>query len=127
MPFLFLPNIWHPPGQTKPKERAHNDGILVNSESPEEFDEYFFKVFLDDKYIKKSYLKSHKLNFKVLKKYLEYIKLICLSKNKERYISKNNNNILRFKSLIKIENSFFFFLIRSPLDHASSLLKLHKI
>ena len=126
MPFLFLPNTYQLKYDKLPTERSHNDSIKINGDSPEEFDEYFWKVYLKDLYIKNDSLIKHKVNKEVLNDYCEYIKLVCISKNKPNYISKNNNNILRISSLVKIPNSVFFFLIRSPADHASSLMKLHK-
>ena len=126
MPFLFLPNLWSPKSKIKSYERAHGDSIKINESSPEEFDEYFWKVHLDDNYIKKNHLNIHEIDNVFLDNYIKYIKLVCLSKSQKNYITKNNNNILRISSLYKIPNSYFFFLIRNPLDHASSLLKLHK-
>lgn len=125
MPFLFLPNTYKIKSSDKLSERAHNDGVKINGDSPEEFDEYFWKVYLNDSYINKDSLISHHIDDKVLKKYLNYAKLVCLSKNKTNYISKNNNNILRLSSLKNIPNSVFFFMVRTPLEQASSLLKLH--
>jgi len=125
MPFLFLPNTWVFDVEDELSERAHKDGIKVNGASPEEFDEYFWKSFLKDSYIGSASMDIHTISDVVLAKYSAYMKLIAISKNSNSYLSKNNNNILRISSLVKIPNSFFFFLIRKPLDHASSLLKLH--
>ena len=124
MPFLFMPNLWKSSKETRLKERAHKDGILVNSNSPEEFDEYFWKVFLKNSYIKNELIR-HDVPESILQKYRTYIGLICHSQKKNKYISKNNNNILRLESLNKIENSKIIFLYRHPLDHSASLLKLH--
>ncbi|MDC3132901.1 hypothetical protein OA501_01645 [Flavobacteriaceae bacterium] len=126
MPFLFLPNTYQIKSVLKPSERAHGDSIKVNGDSPEEFDEYFWKVYLKDSFIKKDSLVSHDINDEILKKYSDYTKLVCLSKKKQNYITKNNNNILRVPSLIKLPSSVFFFLVRKPIDHVSSLIKLHK-
>lgn len=125
MPFLFLPNTYQLKSNDKPSERSHEDNIKISGESPEEFDEYFWKVFMKDSYIKTDSLIKHDLENKTLDDYLKYIKLVCMSKNKPNYISKNNNNILRISSLLKIPNSIFFILVRKPLDHVSSLMKLH--
>jgi hypothetical protein len=126
MPFLFLPNTWVNTNKGETVERAHKDGIKVNRTSPEALDEYFWKVFFDDAYIKPNYLEPHDIDENLISKYLEYIKLICISKDKTSYITKSNNNILRVNSLNKLKNSTFFFLVRKPLQHAYSLLKLHK-
>jgi len=125
MPFLFLPNTYQIKSNDKPSERSHKDNIKISGESPEEFDEYFWKVFMKDSYIKNDSLIKHDLENKILEDYIKYVKLVCISKNKPNYISKNNNNILRITSLLKIPNSIFFILVRKPLDHVSSLMKLH--
>lgn len=125
MPFLFLPNTYQLKSNRQPTERFHKDNIKVNLSSPEEFDEYFWKVFTKDSFIKSNSLEVHDIPSDIIEKYRHYTKLVSLSKGKPHYVSKNNNNILRIKSLEKIPNSNFFFLIRDPLDHASSLMKLN--
>ncbi|HMB64473.1 MAG TPA: sulfotransferase [Eudoraea sp.] len=124
MPMLLSPNLWNKKLKIAKHERAHKDGIIIDGNSPEEFDEYFWKVFLRDSYIKEGML-PHKVDEKVLVKYRSYVALICYSKKKDKYISKNNNNILRLSALKKIENHKIIILFREPLTHAASLMKLH--
>ena len=126
MPFLFLPNFWNNKHSNESTERAHNDGIMVNNNSPEEFDEYFWKVYLNNSNIKNKCLIEHDLSQDIITDYIKYAKLIAISKSSKKYITKNNNNVLRLNSLLDIKNSFFLVLVRNPLDHASSLLKLHR-
>ncbi|MCM4172548.1 hypothetical protein DHD32_13740 [Arenibacter sp. TNZ] len=125
MPILLSPNFWNKKLKIEAHERAHKDGIIIDGNSPEEFDEYFWKVFMKDSYIKDGLL-PHTVNEEIVNKYLTYISLICLSKQKQKYISKNNNNILRLDTLKKINNSKIFILFREPISHASSLMKLHR-
>ena len=125
MPILLSPNLWNKKLKIAKHERAHKDGIIIDGNSPEEFDEYFWKVFLNDSYIKDGLL-PHEVDDKVLNKYKSYVSLICHSKKKHKYISKNNNNILRLDALKKIDGNKIIVLFREPLSHASSLMKLHK-
>jgi len=125
MPFLFLPNLWRNSKNIDPQERSHKDGIIIDNNSPEEFDEYFWKVFLNDSYISE-YLEPHIVNEETIRKYLSYVSLVCLSKNKQKYICKNNNNILRLNSLNKINGSKTIIMFRDPASHSNSLLNLHK-
>ncbi len=125
MPFLFLPNLWKNKQTIISRERAHKDGIQVNQNSPEAFDEYFWKVFLKNKYITENALVQHEISNEIIEKYEVYLSLICLSKNKNRYLSKNNNTILRLHTIAKLASSTIFILYRDPLNHAASLLKLH--
>ncbi len=124
MPFLLTPNLWKNSKETQTQERAHQDSILINQKSPEAFDEYFWKVFLKNNYIKNALL-AQEIPLEILQKYESYISLICYAKGKKSYLSKNNNTILRLKTVTAINNSTVFLLFRKPLDHAASLLKQH--
>ncbi len=126
MPFILNPNLWNRQSKIESHERAHNDGIIIDGNSPEEFDEYFWKSHLKDKYIQDNGLAIHEVSDTILEKYLQYIDLICLAKSKEKYVSKNNNNILRINDLRKVDNHKIVVLFRDCLSHAASLLKLHK-
>jgi hypothetical protein len=129
MPFLLMPNLWgkhqRPADNTK-TERFHGDNILVGADSPEALVEFSWKTFLKDSYITKDYLKIHDLDPKHLSKYEKYMSLICKARGKSRYVSKNNNNILRIKGLLKLNTpKKIIMLYRHPIDHAGSLMKLH--
>lgn len=128
LPFLMAPRFWskiYNPRQTKEKERAHKDGLSFHENSIEAFEEYFFKIFLNDDYIHRKYLIKHNISDKVYRYYLSYQ---ALFKNKDTiYLAKNNNLALRFKSLRKLDNQFKVILIfRNPIEHAISLMKQHK-
>ncbi|WP_088340969.1 sulfotransferase [Robiginitalea sediminis] len=125
MPIVLAPNLWNKKLKLETQERAHGDGIMVDGNSPEEFDEFFWKAFLKDSYIGDGLL-PHEVPAEVLEKYKVYVNLVCHSKGKQRYISKNNNNILRLDALRQLENSHIIMLFRDPVTHANSLMKLHK-
>ena len=92
------------------KERLHEDGIAFDLDSPEAIDEIFFSY--NEGFIKKELI--------------NYIKLILLSYNKDRYLSKNNYNFKRIDLICEIlPNSKFLILIREPFHHSNSLLKQH--
>lgn len=113
MPFILSPNIskFIPTKVIPKKERYHNDGIYFDLESPEAFDEIFFKVFSPKK---------------DLSEFKKFIKLILKSQNKNRYLSKNNLNFKRIKSISSLlPNSEFLIPIREPYQHSFSLHKQH--
>jgi hypothetical protein len=83
MPILLSPNMWNKKLKLEKHERAHKDGIIIDGNSPEEFDEYFWKVFLNDSYIKDGLL-PHEVDDAILQKYKTYVALICLSKKKSK-------------------------------------------
>lgn len=126
MPFVLSPNLWKRDLKIASHERAHNDGIIIDGNSPEEFDEYFWKAHLNDTYIKTDGLALHEVSKEVLEKYLTYVGLICLAKGRDKYVSKNNNNVLRLDALEKIDRQKIILLFREPVAHASSLMKLDK-
>lgn len=130
MPFLLMPIIWSKIKKdkvTELKERAHNDGLKVNSESPEAFDEYFWKIILEDAYIKKEYLYINSISEKQLVEFEKYLKSVCISSKKDSYLSKNNNNILRIPYILnKFKDCKIILVYRDPLEHAKSLLMQHQ-
>ena len=112
MPFIFSPHFSRlfSKKNTFKKERLHGDGIHYDINSPEAFDEIFFSQ-------KESYIKEELIN---------YLQLILLSQNKNRYLSKNNLNYKRINLINAIlPNSIFLIPIREPLQHAFSLLNQH--
>jgi len=129
MPFLLMPNLGKRFLNSRPSEfveRAHLDGIMINNKSPEAFDEYFWKAFLADGYFKEDRLLTHSPGHDAITLYKKYMELVAFSYGKESYISKNNNNILRIKSLLNMfPDAKFIVLYREPLSHAVSLLKQH--
>jgi hypothetical protein len=112
-------------------QRIHNDGIFINSESPEAFDEVFWKVFLKNNYIKSDRLTINTIPGDVLKKYSQFVNFALLkyyNRESTRYLSKNNNNILRIDALKSLfPQADFIITLRDPLQHAQSLLNQHKL
>ncbi len=92
------------------KDRIHNDGIKYNLNSPEAFDEIFFNN-------NQEFIKNELLN---------YLKLILLSKDKSKYLSKNNLNYKKINLISSIlPNSNFLIPIREPLQQSYSLFNQH--
>lgn len=129
MPFLLMPNLWgkHQRSLDNSKtERFHGDNIFVGADSPEALSEFSWKTFLKDSYIKNDYLKIHDLEPEHFSKYEKYMSLICRARGKSKFLSKNNNNILRIKGLLKLNTpKKIIMLYRHPIEHAGSLMKLH--
>lgn len=118
MPFVLAPNIWSKISLHKEKntqiERAHADGIKISADSPEAFEEVFWMTFDNNQNITK-------------KKFKNYVQLINHSYKKERYLSKNNQNIKRLDLIAEIfPLSTILIPFRNPIQHAFSLLSQHK-
>ncbi len=112
MPFILSPNIskFFQKKNIKKKERLHGDGIIFDNYSPEALDEIFFDN--NEEFVKDELA--------------SYIQLILLSKNKSKYLSKNNLNYKRINLIHSLfPNSVFLIPIREPLQHAYSLLNTH--
>ncbi len=128
MPFLLAPNLWkkmYNPKKAQLKERKHGDKMMFGLNTIEALEEYFFKAFLNDEFIKDSTLVKHTINEDVYDKYLKYHSLIRAD-NSHLYLSKNNNLILRYPSLRKYNKEFkAIFLFRNPVEHADSLFNQH--
>ena len=130
MPFPLNPSLWGNLSKLllssgEKKERAHKDRIMVNLDSPEEFDEVFWLTFGKKEYVKMSSLVPYQVSEEVLGKYWRYISRV--TKKGNRYISKNNNNTLRIDSLKrKFPDCRIIVPFRNPVEHAHSLYKQHK-
>ena len=101
MPFLLCPNIWakfYKPKKKELKERSHKDGIMIGLNSNEALEEYFFKVKAKDSYIKDNYLSEYEISPEDYNDYLNYQSIIKLD-NRKIYLAKNNNFLLRYRSM----------------------------
>lgn len=131
MPFVLAPNLWAQlsrRGQTPgPKsERAHGDGIDVDTQSPEALDEVYWRVFDGSAYIGRDALLPHTPGDEAIAGYRDLVRLVLRKTGKTRYVSKNNNNILRIGPLAAaMPEAQFLVPIRRPLDQANSLLMQH--
>ena len=132
MPFVLAPNLWAKlsrKGQTRGQkaERAHGDGIEVDTQSPEALDEVYWRVFDGKAYIGTDGLSPHDPSDELIDGYRDLIRLVLLKTERPRYVSKNNNNILRLRSLARaMPESQFLVPLRQPLSHAASLLGQHR-
>ncbi len=133
MPFVLMPNIWKRLSYRRTsgeyQERAHKDGILVGFDSPEALEEVFWRVFCGKDYILEDRLQLHRIEDNVLAKFKDYVSNILISSDtasQTRYLSKNNNHVLRLDYLQKImPGSDVIIPFREPLQHANSLLNQH--
>ncbi|SON56848.1 hypothetical protein HDIA_3307 [Hartmannibacter diazotrophicus] len=131
MPFILAPNLWAKLSGLSAKtieasERAHGDRILVDVDSPESFDEVFWRIFDGGNYIGKTFLAPHTPDADVIGQFRSYVAAILASDGRPdaRYLSKNNNNILRLKAIRQaFPNAVILIPFRNPISHAASLLR----
>jgi len=133
MPFVLMPNTWkkisRKNNSNKQHERAHQDGIMVGPDSPEAFEEVFWRLFCGKNYIRNDRLLNHAVDAGLSEKFKKYVSNVLASDvnpGKKRYLSKNNNNILRIDYLQKtFPEACIVILFRDPLQQAISLLNQH--
>jgi len=131
MPFVLAPNFWRklnagPQRHMTPEERAHGDGIAVDYDSPEAFDEVFWRVFSGKKYLLKDRLIPMEADDEQIERYRRYVALVLRDFPGRRYLCKNNNNLLRLPTLAKaFPRAHILVPIRHPRAHAESLLRQH--
>ena len=102
-------------------ERSHQDGIMINNESSEAFDEVFFQVYESNIYSFKNYLNEYES--KHINSYIEFINHFLITNKRNIYITKNNNHILRLPQIIESGKFKILITFRDPLTHAASLEK----
>ena len=127
MPFVISPNIWNIVSKRiKSKTsvlRKHKDNILINLDSPEQFEE-FLNLKDSDKYNFETFLREYEVDEQSLILYELFIKLSDKYKS-NNYICKNNNNFKNKKFVKGFPQAKFLVSIRNPLDHSISLLNQH--
>ena len=132
MPFLLAPNTWgrvsRPARVSKAaSERAHGDGILVDFDSPEALEEVFWRVHRGSAYIRSDRLLPMDSDADLEADFVDYVALLVRESEAKRYLSKNNNNILRLETLARVfPEATIIIPFREPAAQASSLLQQHR-
>lgn len=132
MPFVLAPNLWasltsRSRRDIPAQERAHGDGVLVDADSPEALDEVFWRVVCGSAYIRPDTLVPMEADDDTLERFRGYVALILKRYASDRYLSKNNNNMLRLPSVRRaFPNAHLIVPFRDPLHQASSLLTQHR-
>jgi hypothetical protein len=132
MPFILAPGLWSRITRNSrvdrdATQRAHGDGVMVDFDSPEALEEVFWRIFCGSSYIRRDRLVGMHADAEAVKRFQSYVALILARYRGSRYLSKNNNNILRLGSLIEaFPSSRIVVPFREPLQQAYSLLTQHR-
>lgn len=134
-PFVHVNYFWNTvrgliPSNPNKVERAHQDRIMINAESPEALDEIllmsFFDGLHDPKVINTMDIETSNPGFEKFYKN-SLLKLLALRKAK-RLALKNNYHIARLPYLHKLfPDAKFVIPVRSPENHIASMLKQHAL
>jgi hypothetical protein len=114
------------------QERAHDDGIMFDYDSSEAFEEVFWKTFDPIMEDSKTHQTIHHSK-ETINNFIDYKRLIInlsVEKNSSnacaRYLSKNNNNLIRLTVLDREENATILLVYRNPFETARSLHCQHQ-
>ena len=137
MPFLLTPLFWDRFSSgfqvnNAKRERAHGDGMLVNTDSYEAFEEILWKIFYTQHYKSKCISPwGDEVDSEFVDFFTTHIKKLILLRSKGeskqiRYMSKNNLNIARIESLLQVfPDAVILVPFRDPIQHSASLLRQH--
>lgn len=135
MPFILAPQLWrrlskgwHKPGEAR--ERAHADGMMVDFDTVEAFEEVFWLTFAGGLYVRGDHLRAHPVDEELAGLFHDYIAVVIAAGETQgpaRYLSKNNNNLLRLPGLARaLPKAHIIIPFRAPVQHAHSLLRQHQ-
>ncbi|MFZ4745249.1 MAG: sulfotransferase, partial [Limnohabitans sp.] len=138
MPFALAPNLWAAANRPMNRQvaeirRAHGDGLLVDLDSPEALEEVFWRTFgqpIDDDTGTMGYAPPSP---ETMAAFADYRALVANPKGAapapdgkpRRYLSKNNNNLLRLDSLCADPTAHVLLVYRDPVATARSMHKQH--
>jgi hypothetical protein len=131
MPFVLAPNLWQrisslSRASMQARERAHGDGILVDFDSPEALEEVFWRVVAGSNYIREDCLVPMVADTDTQERFRRYVAAILCGHPGKRYLSKNNNNVLRLPTLAQaFPNAAIIIPFRAPRAQAASLWRQH--
>ncbi len=117
-------------GMTRPVERIHRDGILVDRESPEMAEESLWKAHFKGLHDERrsNVLDGNVRNPAFERFYDEQIRKLLLRQGRSRYAAKNNNNVTRLEYILKIfPDARVLLVVRDPVNHIASLEKQQRI
>ncbi|MGH6940328.1 sulfotransferase family protein [Hypericibacter sp.] len=135
-PPVLTPYLWNrllgfmPLKAELPAERAHHDGIMVTSDSPEAFEEPAWMAFFPDLHqTPHSALLDSRTDEPAFEAFLrDHMRKLMLVRDRPRYLAKANYDSTRHGYLLKLfPDARFIVPIREPLWHVASLMKQHRL
>lgn len=132
LPFPLAPNSWaritaRLKRKVETRERGHGDGLEHDLDSPEAIEEVFWKLHDGKRYCGPDGLVPYQPDTETLAAFGDYQRLVCLRYGAQRYLSKNNANVLRVGSLARnVPGARIIHPFRDPLAQARSLHRQHR-
>ena len=113
-----------------PAERSHRDGIVVDSDSPEAFEEMLWMAFFPGLHdpSRSAVLDGHTRHAEFEGFYRDHIRKLLVLRGGSRYVAKGNYNVTRLDYLASLfPDARFVVPIRDPVWHVASLMKQHRV
>lgn len=135
-PLLHVPVLWNrflgyaarESGQLR--ERAHRDGMLVNRDSPEAFEEVLWMSFFEHLHdaTRSAVLDARTENPEFEAFYRDHVRKLLMLREGRRYVCKGNYNVTRLAYLQRIfPDARFVVPVRDPYWHVASLVKQQRL
>ncbi|WP_168567057.1 sulfotransferase [Crateriforma spongiae] len=128
MPFPMAPRLWKTLNRARSRavQRTHRDGLWVDLDSPEAFDEFIWRVILKEDFYRDGALHRHAVSTQQIE---QFQRLATVGASPSLvYLSKNNNFLLRAESFLEQTQQYTLVLLyRDPIQHAQSLLRQHRL
>jgi hypothetical protein len=139
MPFVMAPGLWRMISGSSRRameatERAHGDDLLVDYDSPEAFEEVFWSTF-EPGAAAQGCVGQQPPSDETLAAFRRYRELVAnpplqavraQPSTSRRYLSKNNNNLVRLTALCSEPSATVLLAYRHPLEVARSLHAQHQ-
>lgn len=132
MPFALAPNTWarlRGGGRTKRKagERADGDGLPHDPDNAEGTEEIFWLHHEGERYLSPTGLVPVPPRDETLIAFTRYLRLVQMRHGRPRYLSRNNNNLLRLPALLQsAPDAALLHPFGDPLQQAASLRAQHR-
>lgn len=134
MPFVTAPRLW--PGLSarfwrgvERRERPHADGIEVDADSPEAFEEVFWRAVLGDRqFADPRIIRDVSPDAEALAEFRAFVARVTAGGGPgHRYLSKNNPNLLRLSALrAAFPDARILIVLRDPASFARSTMTQHR-
>jgi hypothetical protein len=131
LPFPLAPNSWRRLSagfnrRVETRERGHGDGLTHDLDSPEAIEEVFWRAQEGERYITPEGLRPEPPAQATIAAFRDYARLVLLGSPGKRYLSKNNNNVLRLPALAEaFPDAVLLHPFRDPVQQAESLRAQH--
>jgi hypothetical protein len=129
-PMVFTPYWWRQAqaGQRPqaPRERPHQDGMMISTESPDAIEEMLWMAFFPQCHnpAMDNRVGSAERHWLFEKFYRTYLRKLLLAEQASRYAAKNNYHTMRLPYLVRLfPDAKFIIPVRAPATHIASLMR----